>query len=181
MTETIVSDRSDHDYNLLPESEELAKSVGSKYYYSGPCRNGHDSPRYTSIKRCVVCQATASKRLIDKDPDLAKAKLRDRYVANKVAIRERVKAWYQKTIEDRRVYSYDRYREKTEHIKSIRRAYLKANPDKSREYQRKSRKKRKDKILAYNKKYKSDNRHIYAEAQKARQTLQQIAMPTLGR
>jgi hypothetical protein len=32
-----------------------AKANGERYYYTGPCKHGHDAPRLTSSRTCVEC------------------------------------------------------------------------------------------------------------------------------
>ncbi len=177
MAKIVISEGPFVDHSSLPRSREGAKDAGSKYYFSGPCSNGHNSPRYVSIGRCVACQAAAIARLINKDPELAKKKARDRYSSNKDIVRAKVKKWYSETAGERRAYAKERLAKKRDHIRKIRRDWVAKNKEKDRVWQRQKRKKHKDKIAVYNKKYKINNRHIYASAQKARQTLQLRAMP----
>ena len=42
---------------MLPTTPKEAKKIGSEYYYTGkPCKQGHDSKRYTSSRGCVTCR-----------------------------------------------------------------------------------------------------------------------------
>lgn len=175
MAAEIISQIPDRE---MPTSRQAAKESGSKFYFSGPCVNGHDAPRYTSIGRCSVCQQESSRKLINKDPEARLAKLRQRYSENKEAVRTKVKAWYALTLESRREYYKQRRRSpKGAQMRKVQKDWLLRNVDKDRAYQKASKQKRKEKIGEYNRAYKRSNRHRYASPQKVRQTLQMKAMP----
>lgn len=55
------------DKDSLPKSQKDAELLNSKYFYTTPCVNGHDSPRYTKGGRCVFCSMsdTAKNRGIE--------------------------------------------------------------------------------------------------------------------
>lgn len=42
----------------LPTNRDDAKRTASPTFYDGPCKHGHDSPKYTLTGQCVICSNT---------------------------------------------------------------------------------------------------------------------------
>lgn len=62
--------------NTLPKSQREAKlTTGNKFYFNGPCLNGHTRARYTSNKCCCECLANKNKKKEYQARYLAKEKL----------------------------------------------------------------------------------------------------------
>jgi hypothetical protein len=112
-----------------------------------------------------------------KDPVTRKALQREKYAANKDRRCAQQRARYQRNIERERMLSRERRAREIEKFRERGRKYRLANLEKDRAWQRESRERRSDRVAEYNKRYKQENRGLYASAQKVRQTLQLRAMP----
>lgn len=52
-----IRDHRDMD-KPLPTNRDDAKRTASPTFYDGPCKHGHDSPKYTLTGQCVICSNT---------------------------------------------------------------------------------------------------------------------------
>ena len=50
------------DITNLPKTRKEALASGSKFYFSGPCRRGHASPRTARKSECVECKKENDRR-----------------------------------------------------------------------------------------------------------------------
>jgi hypothetical protein len=78
---TIESRMADKEFVAsLPKSRAEAKAIGSKIYYNGLCRRGHDSYKTTGSGCCCKCRSIIAVRGLEKiDPE---AFVRQRKLAN---------------------------------------------------------------------------------------------------
>lgn len=169
----------DVDYSSLPRTREEALSIGSRFYFSGkPCRwKRHLAPRYTSIGRCVVCQAQASLKLADKDREEFRRLSRAKYERNAARIRKQAQARYAAALgENRRKELAYYYANKGQYAATAKR-YRERNKHRLKAMRRESRERRKEAITTYNRAYKEANRALYASCEKARHARKLKAMP----
>lgn len=67
----------------IPTNQHEAKRLGSTRYYTGePCVHGHDAPRYTTSRRCIVCSHAAAGEYNRAHPEIAAGWARDWYHRN---------------------------------------------------------------------------------------------------
>lgn len=78
----------------------LARFWNCVYYYTGRrCKNGHLSPRFTSNKACVACEAVRRTILTPEARDALKERRKRHDDARRDKKREYARAWYRKNKE----------------------------------------------------------------------------------
>lgn len=84
-------------------SREEARANGLKLFYTAiPCVNGHLSPRYVALGRCVTCNSINSKRYRDSNKETLNAKRRQQNALEPEKVRQRKQADYRKHWHKRR-------------------------------------------------------------------------------
>lgn len=165
----------------MPAGRDAARLAGSTFYFTGKvCRNGHLVPRYTCNGKCVACQASRSSVWAAKNTEKRKSAWKKWYNENRQKKLTKQRARYAQDIEKSRSYYNGIWRttpEKAAKTRARSREYRAANIEKDAIWQQNKRRRHAANIAAYNKKYKEENRPLYAAAQKRRQARQMQAMP----
>ena len=94
-----------------------ARAQSAPVYSTGkPCRNGHDSHRYTATGLCVACKAAKDRRFVERYPD---------------AKRENAAAWYAANREQGQATrnAYHARRKEDPEYQAMRKAYQETNYD----------------------------------------------------
>lgn len=108
-------------------SREAARAAGFKRYYTGlPCSNGHDSDIYVSVNRCVECTRKHSKVRYERNADLIKSEIIERYNENRKSILER-RATYR---QENRLILNEKQRQYARENKDARDNYYRLNKEK---------------------------------------------------
>ena len=102
----------------LPQSRELAKAIGARFYFTGkPCRRGHVAKKSVTNGTCVKCLAESKKREQERYPEKFRKRTRERMrrwrannkeaakAANQKHNSVRVKEWRKENREKVRAYS----------------------------------------------------------------------------
>ena len=179
MAHYLVSDELQIDYSSMPRSSEEAIKKGQKFYFDGkPCRwQKHLCPRYAKIRKCVRCIAEAAVRWADKDREHFRRLARAGHARNAKQRQAEARARYHADVDASRAKALAEYYKNPERYKERHRQYRLRNVEKERLRARERRQKHKEKISAYNKKYKAENRALYAACEKARYAKKMSAMP----
>lgn len=96
----------------LPATRAEANKIGSKYYFSGPCKQGHMSPRITSKSECLECKRQTGKRYYRENEDKIVGRVKEWAAANPDKRRENANAFFHRHKEetaDKRKSAYDRW------------------------------------------------------------------------
>lgn len=79
----------------IPNSQKLAKSLGSKHYDTGrPCKAGHMSKRLTSTGQCCECKIEYQAKLRESQPEKIREKERKYYERYPDKVKARVAQYY---------------------------------------------------------------------------------------
>lgn len=168
------------DYPDLPRDRAAATLLGSMFYFPGTlCRNHMlPSPWYTSVGVCEMCQWIRSHKWNNR-PGAGRIKYLMQIVSagGPEAFAAMKRKERQDNKEDWSLYSKLRWVGASDVFAERARRKRQADGDRIRGYETKSRAKHAVANRVKLKTYKAGNRHIYAAAQKKRQTTKLRAMP----
>lgn len=111
--------------------KEEASELGLKFYCVGkPCKNGHESVRYTSTGMCLECRRMHERNRIQKDPAAHVARIMIGYWKNPILWRKRRVEYRAKDIVESRRKEKERRDANIEVFRQRSREYNKNNKEK---------------------------------------------------
>lgn len=145
--------------HIIPRS--IAKERGLKRFYTGePCKFGHLSERVTSSSTCLVCDAERKKEYRAKNPEKARACVRESAKKHAEKRKELNKRWRQDNSEYIRE-SKKEYREKNkEKVAAAKAKYFQENKAACLERSKRHRLANADKYKQSNKAWRENNRQV---------------------